>query len=166
MDDPLSCRDAQPERLPPVCVNRRLPANNAAMAESIIMPSLRILLVDDSAEFLESAARLLMLHQELSIVGRAASGSAALEQVALLKPDLVLMDLAMPGMNGLETTRQIKARPFAPRVVIMTLYDVAEYRAAARAALADGFIAKSSIRSQLIPMLAGLFPERAASDSD
>ena len=150
-----------------MCVNRRLRANNAAVAESIIMPSLRILLVDDSAEFLESAARLLLLlHQELSIVGRAASGSAALEQVALLKPDLVLMDLAMPGMNGLETTRQIKARPFAPRVVIMTLYDVAEYRAAARAALADGFIAKSSIRSQLIPMLAGLFPEHAASDGD
>ena len=126
------------------------------------MNPLRILLVDDSAEFLESAARLLMLHQELCIVGRAASGSSALEQVAVLNPDLVLMDLAMPGMNGLETTRRIKARQAAPRVVIMTLYDVAEYRAAARAATADGFIAKSSIRSQLLPMLAGLFPDRAA----
>src|SRR4051794_32386191 len=72
------------------------------VAESTPMNPLRILLVDDSAEFLESAARLLMLHQELSIVGRAASGSSALEQVAALKPDLVLMDLAMPGMNGLE----------------------------------------------------------------
>ena len=107
-----------------------------------------------------------MLHQELCIVGRAASGSAALEQVAVLNPDLVLMDLAMPGMNGLETTRRIKAQPDAPRVVIMTLYDVAEYRAAARAAMADGFIAKSSIRSQLMPMLVGLFPDRAASDGD
>jgi DNA-binding NarL/FixJ family response regulator len=126
------------------------------------MNPLRILLVDDSAEFLESAARLLMLHQELCIVGRATSGSSALEQVAVLNPDLVLMDLAMPGMNGLEATRQIKARPAAPRVVIMTLYDVAEYRAAAKAATADGFIAKSSMRSQLMPMLAGLFPDRAA----
>jgi len=130
------------------------------------MYPLRILLVDDSAEFLESAARLLMLHQDLSIVGRAASGSSALEQVAVLHPDLVLMDLAMPSMNGLETTRQIKARPASPCVVIMTLYDVAEYRAAARAAMADGFIAKSSIRSQLLPMLASLFPDRAASDVD
>ncbi len=142
-------------------MNRRLLANSAAVAESTIMHPLRILLVDDSAEFLESAARLLMLHHNLSIVGRATSGSSALEQVAALNPDLVLMDLAMPGMNGLETTRQIKARPAAPCVVIMTLYDVAEYRAAARAATADGFIAKSSIRSQLMPMLAGLFPERA-----
>jgi DNA-binding NarL/FixJ family response regulator len=138
-------------------------ATSAAVAESTVMNPLRILLVDDSAEFLESAARLLMLHQELCIVGRAASGSAALEQVAVLNPDLVLMDLAMPGMNGLETTRQIKARSAAPRVVIMTLYDVAEYRAAARDATADGFIAKSSIRSQLMPMLAGLFPHSSIS---
>src|SRR6266508_2152653 len=58
------------------------------------MNPLRILLVDDSAEFLESAARLLMLHQELCIVGRAASGSSALEQVAVLNPDLVPMDLS------------------------------------------------------------------------
>jgi DNA-binding NarL/FixJ family response regulator len=128
------------------------------------MPPLRILLVDDSAEFLESAARLLMLHQELHIVGRAASGSAALEQVAALQPDLVLMDLAMPGMNGLETTRQIKAQPAPPRVVIMTLYDVAEYRTAARNATADGFIAKSSIRSHLLPLLASMFPNPSSSD--
>jgi DNA-binding NarL/FixJ family response regulator len=126
------------------------------VAESAEMKPLRILLVDDSAEFLESAARLLMLHPELCIVGRAASGSAALEQVAALHPDLVLMDLAMPGMNGLETTRQIKAQSSAPLVVIMTLYDVAEYRMAARNATADGFIAKSSIRSQLLPLLSSL----------
>jgi DNA-binding NarL/FixJ family response regulator len=126
------------------------------VAESTEMKPLRILLVDDSAEFLESAARLLMLHPELCIVGRAASGSAALEQVAALHPDLVLMDLAMPGMNGLETTRQIKAQSTAPLVVIMTLYDVAEYRTAARNATADGFIAKSSIRSQLLPLLSSL----------
>jgi CheY-like chemotaxis protein len=135
----------------------QLVAANALVAESTDMNPLRILLVDDSAEFLESAARLLMLHQELCIVGRAASGSSALEQVAVLQPDLVLMDLAMPGMNGLEATRRIKAQPAAPRVVIMTLYDVAEYRAAARDATADGFIAKSSIRSQLLPLLASLF---------
>src|SRR6476661_4826227 len=148
------------------CMTNRLVAISTVVAESTLMNPLRILLVDDSAEFLESAARLLMLHEELRIVGRAASGSSALEQVAVLKPDLVLMDLAMPGMNGLETTRQIKAQPSAPRVVIMTLYDVAEYRAAARAATADGFIAKSSIRSQLLPLLASLFPDRKAGDGD
>jgi DNA-binding NarL/FixJ family response regulator len=139
---------------------RRLIAASAAEGESATMPPLRILLVDDSAECLESAARLLMLHRDLCVIGRAVSGSAALEQLAALDPDLVLMDLAMPGMNGLDTTRLIKALPAPPCVVIMTLYDLAEYRNAARDAMADGFIAKSSIRSQLLPMIASLFPDR------
>ena len=86
------------------------------------MNPLRLLLVDDSAEFLESAARLLALHQELRIVGRAASGSAALEQVAMLQPDLVLMDLAMPGMNGLETIRQARLRRPGLRSLLITGY--------------------------------------------
>jgi DNA-binding NarL/FixJ family response regulator len=127
------------------------------------MRSLRVLLVDDSAEFLESAGHLLARHPELQIVGRAASGQAALEQVAALSPDLVLMDLAMPGMSGLEATRQIKASSGAPRVVIMTLYDVAEYRLAARAAAADGFIAKACMHSGLLPMLEPMFAEPASS---
>jgi DNA-binding NarL/FixJ family response regulator len=127
------------------------------------MRSLRVLLVDDSPEFLESAGRLLARHAELQIVGRATSGHEALEQVAALSPDLVLMDLAMPGMTGLEATRRIKALPGAPRIVIMTLYDVAEYRIAARGVSADGFIAKTSMRSGLIPMLEPLFAEPAPS---
>jgi DNA-binding NarL/FixJ family response regulator len=121
------------------------------------MRALRVLLVDDSAEFVESVRRLLRQHAELRIVGYARSGCAALEQVAAINPDLVLMDLAMPGMSGLEATRQIKAQPDAPRVVIMTLYDIAEYRAAATDVAADGFIAKTSIRTQLLPMLECMF---------
>lgn len=125
------------------------------------MRALRVLLVDDSAEFLESAGHLLARHAELEIVGRATSGLAALEQVAFLAPDLVLIDLAMPGMSGLEAARQIKARPDAPRVVIMTLYDVAAYRSAARDIAADGFIAKTSLRSELFIMLERLFSDGA-----
>ena len=125
------------------------------------MVPLRILLVDDSAEFLESAARFLTMYQELLLVGSASSGRDAIAQAAELKPDLVLIDLAMPELNGLETTRLLKARAEAPRVVIMTLYDNAEYRAAAREVAADGFIAKSAMRSQLFPMIASLFAKPA-----
>ena len=121
------------------------------------MAPLRILLVDDSAEFLESAARFLTMRKDLNLVGSANSGHDAIAQALELKPDLVLIDLAMPGMNGLEATRLLKARAEAPRVVIMTLHDNAEYREAAREAAADGFIAKSAIGSQLFPMIASLF---------
>jgi DNA-binding NarL/FixJ family response regulator len=125
------------------------------------MAQLRILLVDDSAEFLESAARFLTMYQDLNLVGSANSGYDAIARVQELRPDLVLIDLAMPGMNGLETTRLLKARAEAPRVVIMTLYDNSEYREAAREAAADGFIAKSALSSQLFPMIASLFAKPA-----
>ena len=128
------------------------------------MAPLRILLVDDSAEFLESAARFLTNDQEIDLVGSANSGHDAIIQAANLKPDLVLIDLAMPGLNGLETTRLIKACAEAPQVVIMTLYDTAEYRQAAREAAADGFIAKSAIRLQLFPMIASLFAKSTAAE--
>jgi DNA-binding NarL/FixJ family response regulator len=129
----------------------------ADVSRNIPIAPLRILLVDDSAEFLASATRFLTIHHDLQVVGCARSGRDALAQVAALTPDLVLIDLAMPEMNGLETTRQLKARAEVPRIVLMTLYDVAEYREAAREAAADGFIAKSAIRSDLLPMIACLF---------
>lgn len=121
------------------------------------MSPVRILLVDDSAEFLASAADYLAAQPDLHVIGRAQSGQAALEQTAALRPDLVLMDIAMPGLNGLETTRQIKARPTPPRVIILTLHDNPEYRSAAAGVQADGFVAKSDFGVQLLPLIRSLF---------
>ncbi len=121
------------------------------------MPSLRILLVDDSPTFLESATRFLAMDARLEIIGRVLSGGEALEQVPRLCPDLVLMDLAMPGMNGLEATRRIKAQPSAPYIVILTLNDSREYRDAALAVGADGFVTKSEFGTALLPLLHSLF---------
>jgi DNA-binding NarL/FixJ family response regulator len=131
------------------------------VARRTCMAPLRILLVDDSAEFLESAARFLAMRADLNLVGSASSGDDAIARALELKPDLVLIDLAMPGMNGLEATRLLKARAEAPRVVIMTLHDNNEYREAAREVAADGFISKSAIGSQLFPMIASLFAKSA-----
>ena len=119
--------------------------------------SVRILLVDDSTEFLESAARFLSVDPQIEIVGRALSGPDALDQIGRLHPDLVLMDLAMPGTNGLEATRCIKAQPGAPCVIILTLYDDPEYRAEAGAVCADGFVAKSAFGIELLPLIHALF---------
>ncbi|WP_341530810.1 response regulator transcription factor [Nostoc sp. UHCC 0302] len=121
------------------------------------MSPLRILLVDDSFAFLESAARFLALDARLEIVGRVLSGEEALEQIPQLSPDLVLMDLAMPGMNGLEATRQIKAQSATPYVVVLTLNDGTEYQTAALAVGADGFVTKSEIGTALLPLIHSLF---------
>ncbi len=120
-------------------------------------PARRIFLVDDSPDFLECAVNFLAADPEIEVVGRASSGRGALEQVPVLKPDLVLMDLTMPEMNGLEATRHLKAQSDGPRVIILTLHDNPEYRAAAEAVRADGFVTKSELGLQLLPAIHALF---------
>ncbi len=118
--------------------------------------TLRILLVDDNRRFLEAVRRFLA-QESFEIVGQALSGAAALEQVARLNPDLVLMDMAMPKMSGLEATRQIKSHPNPPRVIMLTLHDSPAYAAEARAFGADGFVVKSEFGSELLPLIRMLF---------
>lgn len=120
---------------------------------------IRTLLVDDSPEFVDAAIRFLSLDPQIEIVGFTFSGQGAIEQVASLNPDLVLMDLAMPGLNGLEATRQIKAQKTSPRVIILTLHDNLEYRSASEAVNADGYIPKSDFGVQLLPQIHSLFTE-------
>jgi two-component system, chemotaxis family, chemotaxis protein CheY len=117
------------------------------------MNHIRTFLVDDSADFLESAAQFLAADPKIEIVGRSLSGSDAVARVAALRPDLVIMDLAMPGVNGLEATKAIKAQARSPRVIILTLYDAPEYREAATAVGADGFLPKSEFGEQLVDLI-------------
>lgn len=109
------------------------------------MSRVRVLLVDDSPQFLASATQLLRADPRVNIVGCAMSGTDALQQLVRLQPDLVLMDISMTGMNGLETTRRVKVQAPHTRVVMLTLHDNAEYRAAAADVGADGFVAKSDL---------------------
>ena len=121
------------------------------------MSIIRALLVDDYADFIESASQFLSTVPEIQVVGRASSGVEALQAVDRLHPDLVLMDLAMPGMSGLEATRRIKEQAGAPRVVIITLYNNQGYRVAALAAGADGFMTKSEFGEDLVTLIHDLF---------
>ena len=123
-------------------------------AESI--KPVRILLVDDSPEFLEASERFLSPNPKIIIVGKAVSGKDALRLVEETKPDLVLLDIAMPGMNGLEAAREIKNRTHPPLVVMLTLYDNPEYRTAAGDIRVDGFIPKSDFGTALLPMIQAL----------
>ena len=121
------------------------------------MTLVRTLLVDDNPEFLGAAARFLATDPEIEVVGQALSARKAIEEVTRLQPDLVLMDVAMPEMNGLVATRHIKERPNPPRVIVLTLHDNDEYRAQARAAGADGYVSKSEFGTQLLPLIHTLY---------
>ena len=121
--------------------------------------TVRVLLVDDSWVFIQVVEDYLRLMRSPSfeIIGRVCNGHDAVRSVAELKPDLVLLDLVMPGTNGLEIARQIKALPDAPRVIMLTFYDLPEYREAAQNAQADGFVGKSEFAVRLIPLIRELF---------
>lgn len=129
------------------------------MISDIVHPSrcqsitIRILLVDDSPVVLHSITQLLRPESQLEVIGKAASGETAIAQVQQLSPDLVVMDLAMPEMNGLEATRHLKRQPVPPKVILLTLYDNSEYSTAARLAGADGFITKSEAGAALLPLI-------------
>ena len=131
------------------------------------MCSIRILLVDDSCHFLQSAAEFLDKDPNITVAGCATSGREALQQVSELTPDLVLMDLTMPGMDGFEATQRIKSRAGSPHVIILTLCDNPEYRIAAEEIGADGFVAKSDFATELCPTIDRVLgvPSRPLSDS-
>ena len=123
-------------------------------------PRVRTLMVDDHPAFLDELAHLIEEDGEMNIVGRAVSGENALEQVGALRPDLVLMDLAMPGMGGLKATRHLKINmgAGAPRIIVLSLHEHAMYQLAARDAGADGFVPKSKLGALLLPKIHSLFP--------
>jgi DNA-binding NarL/FixJ family response regulator len=122
------------------------------------MRLLRLLIVDDSETFLIAAGRFLENNSLLEIAGTASSGRDALIQTPLLEPDLVLVDLMMTEMNGLEATRLLKCLPVAPAVIVMSLYDDSSFRDAALEAGADGFLPKQAFATELAPLLAALSP--------
>jgi two-component system response regulator NreC len=125
------------------------------------MKNVRVLLVDDNERFLVSIGRYLASLRDLDIItaGKAMSGEEAIKLSAQLKPDLILMDLTMPRLNGLAATRVIKQKADAPRVIILTIHDSDEYKKAAREAGADGFVTKSEFAETLVPLVLSLFPQ-------
>ena len=108
------------------------------------MSKITVLLVDDHEGFINAALRHLRKVEWLEIVGRASNGLEAIERSETLRPDVVLMDLAMPEMGGLQATRLIKAQDNPPFIVIASHFDDAEHREHAMRAGADDFVSKLS----------------------
>jgi DNA-binding NarL/FixJ family response regulator len=112
-----------------------------------------LLLVDGSPDFLRSTARFLSTIVGVEVVGCASSSRDGLEQVRRLRPDLVLIDVTMRDMSGIEATRRIKTGAEPPLVVVTTLYDESRYRAKALAAGADAVVAKPDLGTRLLPII-------------
>ena len=113
-----------------------------------------MLIVDDNAPFRQSLRE--MLREQFSTMGvdEAEDGEDALDKIETLSPHLVFMDIKLPGQNGLEVTREIKARYPGVRVIILTSYDLPEYRKAAENYGADYFLSKgSSSREEIIALV-------------
>ena len=120
----------------------------------------RILVVDDSPYILETLISFFKQHQEFDLVGTAIDGHQALRRVRALEPDLILMDVQLPGISGLEATRRIKACKSNSVVIMMTADDTPGCRAAAKAAGADGFVGKAGdMFTKLQSAIRRVFPE-------
>jgi DNA-binding NarL/FixJ family response regulator len=118
------------------------------------MDRCRILLVDDSPEFLASAAHFLSLEPRVVVVGQTHSGASAVDLAREVRPDVVLMDLGLSGLGSLEVARRLGELSPAPRVVLLTVYDLPEYEVIRQRGAADGVLAKSRFGSDLLPLLA------------
>ncbi len=126
------------------------------------MRTLRVLLVDDHDGFINAAMRHFRKVEWLDIAGTAGNGLEAIERSEALRPDAILMDLAMPEMGGLQATRLIKAQDEPPYIVIASHFDDAEHREHAMRAGADGFVSKLSYLQEVMPILERLAQEDAS----
>ena len=115
----------------------------------------RIMLVDDSRSFLDSASALLEAVPGFEVVARLRSAEDALAELRFARPDVVIVDVHMPGMSGLEAARRIKTRPNPPRVLLTTIHDGSEYHRAAAAVGADGFVPKSEFGARILAAIVG-----------
>lgn len=114
------------------------------------MSEIRILLVDDHAMFRAGIRALLDSEERLTVIGEAATGDEAVDEVRALKPDVVVMDLSMPGSNGLEATRRITALGLNTRILVLTVHAEEEYLVPVVEAGASGYLTKTSADRDLI----------------
>ncbi|MBI2888290.1 MAG: response regulator transcription factor [Chloroflexi bacterium] len=113
---------------------------------------MRLLIADDQALFREGLRLLLEQTGEFTVVGEAADGLEALEQAEALRPELVLMDISMPRMDGLEAARRLRARLGVP-VLFLTVHDTDSYFFGALEAGASGYVVKDAVGGDLIAAL-------------
>ncbi|WP_436534791.1 response regulator [Actinoplanes sp. HUAS TT8] len=112
---------------------------------------IRVLLVDDQVLLRAGLRMILENSDDMQVVGEADDGSAAAGLAVTAEPDVILMDIRMPGVDGLEATRRIRAAlPEGPRILILTTFDLDEYVYSALRAGASGFLLKDTLAADLL----------------
>jgi DNA-binding NarL/FixJ family response regulator len=139
-----------------------LPQSGATVVED--MKPISVLLVDDNPAFLRIATRFLQQHDDLTVVGAASGGQEALTLAQDLQPDIVVIDLAMPGLNGLEAIPRLRAMLPEVGIIALTVLDTNSYREAALAAGANDFVAKVSLDTDLLLAIRRLSSDLLSSD--
>jgi DNA-binding NarL/FixJ family response regulator len=119
----------------------------------VVVQATRVLIVDDNAGFRRRVREFLVAEPDIQVVGEAGDGWEAIQKAIELEPNVVLMDVRMAGMNGLEATRKlIVARPEV-RIIILSRFDVQEYRDAAQISGASAYVVKNSLIDDLLPAI-------------
>ena len=121
------------------------------------MNKIKILIVDDHTVLRDGIRALLSLHDDIEIVGEAAEGKEAIEKVRELSPDVVIMDIAMPGMDGLEATRRIRKKNRDVKVLILSQYDNREYILSCIKAGTSGYLPKRALGSELVSAIRSVY---------
>jgi DNA-binding NarL/FixJ family response regulator len=117
--------------------------------------AMKVVICDDQAIVRDGLEMLLKLEPDIEVVGVAEDGAEAVDMVAKKKPDLVLMDLKMPVMNGVEATRQIRAKYPEVEVLVLTTYDDDEWVFDAVQAGASGYLLKDTPRGEVVKAIRG-----------
>jgi two-component system nitrate/nitrite response regulator NarL len=129
------------------------------------MRSIRVLLVDPSRPFLRAASHFLAAKPGIEVVGCLGSTAEALEQVPVLRPDVVLVELAAPTPSTLKMVGSLKDLPEAPRVVLVTAWEEAAYLALAERVPVDGVVSKHGFCTELLLLLEQLYASRPAAEA-
>jgi DNA-binding NarL/FixJ family response regulator len=137
---------------------RRKGSRKSPHASKPATSKIRVLLVDDSKVFLDLEERWLSQDPRVEIVGRAMTGQEAIDRAQELTPDIVVMDVTMQDMTGLQAAERIKAQRRDQRIVLLTVEISNEFKTAATALGVEGYLAKAQLSTQLLPLLLDFIP--------
>jgi DNA-binding NarL/FixJ family response regulator len=129
-----------------------------------MMAKIRILIADDHAVLRAGLRMLIGAQADMEVVGEAADGEEAVRRAAELRPDIVLLDITMPGMGGIKAIEEIRRRAPATRVLVLTMHDVPAYLRSVLAAVGSGYVVKRAADAELLSALRGVHGGRTVLD--